>query len=41
MKEAAVRKGRGGLHDHSSERLLLGMTALENESLKNTQQKFE
>lgn len=41
VKEAAMRKGPGGLRDHPSERLLLGMTALENESLKNTQQKFE
>lgn len=27
-----MRKGPGGLRDHPSERLLLGMTALENES---------
>lgn len=32
-----MSKDAGGLDDHSFERYPLGMTALENEALKNTQ----
>lgn len=41
VKERAMSKGPHGLEDHSFERLALGVTALENEPLKNTHQKFE